>query len=252
MMQGNDGAECLLRVGREECFECSARSIADALARNFFDRGDKFGIKLQARAAQRNSGNHARVFGSRRQDARGSPRCAFAGLLAVEESDLQAGPHQFKCNRATDQSAARDSDIKRLHKLMIAHGAVEGAVSDSERNVSMRTDSYREEASSSESTWALVARLRARVQSPSRLADCASPINCLILAAKSDWVAFSFLPCERARFFSASAMLEVICCRAAEASAGDICGAITGASGLFSALFSAAGAGATCGRAGAV
>src|ERR1700726_1326784 len=47
-------------------------------------------------------------------------------------------------------------------------------------------------------------------------------------------------------------MLEVVSCRAADASASDICGAITGASGLFSALFSAAGAGATWGRAGAV
>jgi hypothetical protein len=115
----------------------------------------------------------------------------------------------------------------------------------------MRTANYREEASSSERTCALVARLRARVQSPSRLADCASPINCLIFVAKSDWVAFSVLPCERARFFSASLMLEVICCLAAEASASDICGAITGASGL-SAVFSAAGAGAIRGRAGAV
>src|ERR1700681_308930 len=46
-------------------------------------------------------------------------------------------------------------------------------------------------------------------------------------------------------------MLELICCRAADASASDICGAITGASGL-SALLSATGTGATRGRAGEV
>ena len=113
------------------------------------------------------------------------------------------------------------------------------------RNIARR---YIDAASSSERTCALVARLRARVQSPSRPADRASPIKPLILPARSVCVGFNFRPSERARFFSAMLRLAVICCCAAEDSAADSCGAMMGTSPFPALAFSAFGAGATCGR----
>jgi hypothetical protein len=106
--------------------------------------------------------------------------------------------------------------------------------------------------SSSDKTWALVARLRARVQSPSCPAERASPMNPFTLAARSDCVALNLLPWECARFFSATLRLASICCRAEVLSAGVSCGAITGTSGFRLTVFSGAGGGATCGRAGSL
>ena len=96
----------------------------------------------------------------------------------------------------------------------------------------------------------MVARLRARVQSPSRPAARASPMNPFIFAERSACVELSVLPCDRARFFSAKLRLESICCRAEVVSAGVNCGAITGGSGLLAAVLSAGAGVTTWGRAG--
>ncbi len=58
------------------------------------------------------------------------------------------------------------------------------------------------------------------------------------------------MPCDRARFFSATLRLESICCRAEVVSAGVNCGAITGGSGLLAAVLSAGAGVTTWGRAG--
>lgn len=113
----------------------------------------------------------------------------------------------------------------------------------------IRSD-YNEATSSSDSTWAFVARLRARVQSPSRSAERASVMKPFIFEARSDCVEFNCLPCERERFDSATLRLVIICCRASFVSAGLSCGAIAGGSGLAATLLSRVGSGATCGRAG--
>jgi hypothetical protein len=116
----------------------------------------------------------------------------------------------------------------------------------------IKKGNYIEAMSSSDKTWALVARLRARVQSPSCPAERASPMNPFTFAARSDCVVLSLFPWERARFFSATLRLASICCRAEVVSAGVNCGAITGASGFLLTLFSGAGGGVTCGRVGSL
>ncbi len=112
---------------------------------------------------------------------------------------------------------------------------------------------YSEPASSSDSTCAFFARLRARLQSVIRAASRASLMKPLIFEIKSDCAAFRFFPRADSRFFSAILRLWFVCCWATADSCGVSWGEIIGASS-FSASFPVAAEGGVppCGREGPV
>src|SRR6266403_4226646 len=89
---------------------------------------------------------------------------------------------------------------------------------------------YSELASSSDSTCAFFARLRARLQSVICAASRASFINPTILETRSVCVAFRFFPRADCRLFSAIRRLWFVCCSATADSCDVSWGAIVGAS----------------------
>src|SRR5207302_780688 len=85
---------------------------------------------------------------------------------------------------------------------------------------------YTERTSSSDRTWAFLARLRARAQSPACAASRASLRKPLILETRSDCDGLNFLPRVAARFFSATLRLSFVSCCAAADSCCVSCGEI--------------------------
>src|SRR5262245_28401141 len=179
-MQRNDGVQLFPGVAGKEHFQRSFSPVTGCQSTQLFYQRDEVWIKLKAGAAERDHRDHCGILGSGRKDAGAGPGSFPSGISSVEQRDLQTCARQFEGDGAADESAAGDGGIKRSHFRTAI--------------LAQRNTTQREAASSSERTWAFLARFRARVQSPSFTACLDSCRKEVTFEVRSAWAGFRRAP----------------------------------------------------------